>query len=836
MQKIGVLALLWALALPLAAGEPRLIDLKTKGPQDSSPHFLGATPTRAYFRAKTPETGLEIWTTDGTTAGTRMIADMTPGAVDHVGDAGAYGLLGERLLYPGNSGAAEGVFITDGSTTTKIASGDAFDSRAVFIDGIAYFVFSTVPGPGYEIWRSDGTKAGTYPLDPPAGVSRDSIPFGLFGLGKHVYWMASLNPHLNPNVVGLFRSDGTLAGSSMVTTLENPGAVVYRAGGRAFFLCRTYISSRRAQLWVTDGTLEGTKMLREFPDPFSDARLHGVVGNRVLFTAHDDLSGAELWSSDGTAEGTMMLADVVPGPVSSRIISAAGDPQFLHEQYTASLWTSDGTPAGTRKVSTLGAPSIPGAMFNGMYLFSVRYDDSHYRLWRSDGTEAGALPFGPATGSWALNGNFARRPDGILFMASDGVSGAEPWFTDGTTGGTRLVANIVGESRNSSEPSSLVVYQDRLLFHAYGDDFSGIWRSDGTEAGTVPVATGDFRRPVVTNGLCFFQRDEQAALWRTDGTAAGTIRLQGMSGDHVPQALPNGVVFAYNDGSSGLEPWFSDGTVSGTRLVADLVPGSGGSLLNATFFVTSAGTLYIGTSRGLWRSDGTTAGTVNVLTPPSGFLPTPLVFGEMGGVVYFVQRLGSNVFELWRTDGTSAGTSPVATVNDRPPQALWSLGSILVFLSDDSLYASGGGAPTFLGKTERIPCEREETMAMVRDGVLYWRGFAAMWRTDGTEDGTWPVAAMPGDDQCVFPSIVAYLDRIYFRGYDPAHGFELWTSVGGDPDRTDLLHDLEPGTMRSTPGNFTLLGSRLLFAAETVENGRELWVLELSPRRRSVRH
>ncbi|HQU44123.1 MAG TPA: hypothetical protein PK867_14985, partial [Pirellulales bacterium] len=87
-------------------------------------------------------------------------------------------------------------------------------------------------------------------------------------------------------------------------------------------------------------------------------------------------------------------------------------------------------------------------------------------------------------------------------------------------------------------------------------------------------------------------------------------------------ALGGQVLFAANDGSTGVELWKSDGTVSGTTLVKDINLGST---------------------------------VVNSVTTPNSSDPTDLV--TVGGYVYFAANDGNDGTQLWRSDGTASGTT-----------------------------------------------------------------------------------------------------------------------------------------------------------------------------------
>ena len=78
---------------------------------------------------------------------------------------------------------------------------------------------------------------------------------------------------------------------------------------------------------------------------------------------------------------------------------------------------------------------------------------------------------------------------------------------------------------------------------------------------------------------------------------------------------------AANDGVHGDELWVSDGTAAGTRMLADIIPGSQGSnpsdltpVGNDVYFIANEPNDYVG----LWKSDGTVNGTAMV----TDFVPT----------------------------------------------------------------------------------------------------------------------------------------------------------------------------------------------------------------------
>src|SRR5262249_39814620 len=79
-----------------------------------------------------------------------------------------------------------------------------------------------------------------------------------------------------------------------------------------------------AELWRSDGTAEGTVLVRDINPGAAGPGLawFTVLGSRLFFTAGVPDTGRELWASDGTLAGTVLVHDILPGP-------AGSDPQFL---------------------------------------------------------------------------------------------------------------------------------------------------------------------------------------------------------------------------------------------------------------------------------------------------------------------------------------------------------------------------------------------------------------------------------------------------------------------------------------------------------------------------
>ena len=410
----------------------------------------------------------------------------------------------------------------------------------------------------------------------------------------------------------------------------------------------------------------------------SNPELLTAVGNTLYFTATDEANGRELWKSDGTAAGTVLVRDIRPGSEDSEIrqLTAVGNTLFFSANDGTNgqeLWKSDGMAAGTVRVKDIW-PGADGSspsyltVADGALFFTADDGTNGRELWKSDGTEAGTVLVKNInlTGGSGIFENMAVVGNTVFFRADDGVTGPELWKSDGTEAGTVLVKDI-NPGINTDDPN-------------------------------FPYPNGSFpsNLTAVGNTLYFSANDGTAGneLWKTDGTEAGTVLVKdinpgvGGSGIDNTAVVGNTLFFSANDGTTGRELWKTDGTGAGTVLVKDIAPGSSGSfpvemeaLGNMLFFRVEGLMLY--------KSDGTAAGTVLVkdLDPTSNLGGDPRDLAAFNGLIYFNGDDGALGDELWKSDGTEAGTVLVADINPGPdgsaPERKAVVGNTLYFTADD---------------------------------------------------------------------------------------------------------------------------------------------------------
>ncbi|MCF8247796.1 MAG: hypothetical protein K9J37_03950 [Saprospiraceae bacterium] len=271
----------------------------------------------------------------------------------------------------------------------------------------------------------------------------------------------------------------------------------------------------------------------------------------------------------------------------------------------------------------------------------------------------------------------------------------------------------------------------------------------------------------------------------------------GASASINPQNITevNGVVFfTANDGINGRELWKSNGTSAGTVLVKDVYPGAESS--NPSNLTNVNGVLFfsaytITNGYELWKSDGTTSGTVLIDINPGSQSSSPINFSSVGGMLFFSAPAVGTENELWKSDGTSAGTVMVKDINPGVggayPSNLTNVNGMLFFSADNGTNGS------------------------------------ELWKSDGTSAGTVMVKDIyPGSGHSNINNLTNVNGMLFFSADNGTNGSELWKSDGTSAG-TVMVKDIRTGVSSSSLSNFTDVNNVLYCRANNGTNGIELW-------------
>lgn len=429
-----------------------------------------------------------------------------------------------------------------------------------------------------------------------------------------------------------------------------------------------------------------------------------------------------------------------------------------------------------------------------------------------------ATPGGPGTSFVNSSAPLGER----LVYAYQGPQGAEPWITDGSAPGTRLLRDIRPGADHHSAPDDLTSFRGKVYFSAAGTGPTDreLWVTDGTTAGTTlvkdiqPGPGGSHPTELVVAGdWLYFAADDGVTgeeLWRTQGTAATTQRVAdlnpGAFGSGISELTAWGgrVVFRAGSSTTGSEPWVSNGTPGGTHPVGNLATGASSSYpFGFTPFEYGGAPRFVFTATDdthgyeMWISDGTTSALVRDINLGAGKSASPRAYTRYGNRLVFTARTEALGTELWATDGTSAGTVLVKDIDPSPD-------------------ASGID-------TEEIALFRNK---------LYFRASAAsggkeLWVSEGTAATTHVVRDLAAGDVGSYPgSFRVAGDRLFFSAQTPATGTELWQSDGTSAG-TRLVADLRPGPEHSYVEPLATIANTLFLEAQE-SHGEELWAMTLA--------
>jgi len=382
-------------------------------------------------------------------------------------------------------------------------------------------------------------------------------------------------------------------------------------------------------LWKSDGTEAGTVLVKTISATINE--LTDVNGN-LFFTTHDfNLKSTELWVSDGTQAGTILLNSFLEQGswYFHNLTNANGNLFFTRQDFNLNnteLWVSDGTQAGTVLVKNFQESFRDYGFKSHALFFAMLTDDGEVpSLWKSDGTQEGTVLVKSFPESGGLSKpnlhSLTNFNNFLFFTAIDDTNGQELWKSDGTQEGTVLVKDI-RPGPNGSGPSSLIDVNGTLFFSIL-DAIDGIelWKSDGTQAGTVFI---EGLGPACKDELCL---------------TFGGGRYIGLATN-----VNGRLFFTYSSRIFGAELYVSDGTKKGTGLVKNITEGNSWPVdltnVNGTLFFVADGL------KQLWMSNGTEAGTIPVrdILPEASEITLSLGGAAPGETPYDFANVNNRLF------------------------------------------------------------------------------------------------------------------------------------------------------------------------------------------------
>ncbi|MFN4247598.1 MAG: ELWxxDGT repeat protein [Flavipsychrobacter sp.] len=421
---------------------------------------------------------------------------------------------------------------------------------------------------------------------------------------------------------------------------SNPHDLV-NFNGRLYFAATT--DSTGDELWVSDGTAAGTKLVADIDTGAGSSTPHRFteLNGKLLFFANP----YKLYSTDGTTAGTVLLANTLGYTYISGYpptIARLGNKLYFAAGVASNeLWVTDGTVSGTYKITTFAAHSTPSSISSISVCYGKLYigaPTSHYDrgLWISDGTASGTVLLKDMNGDNIIDPSmFTEYKNKVYFIAYSIAGGYDLWAADSTGAGPKQITHIASRTRGLAPAYHPVkIYNNEMYFNGWCgmcvtvDNPPGLYKSDGTDTGTVVVHQLynnyiDNKNLITTNieynNKLYFtvQNFDSSGLWYTNGTEDATVDI---TSNIWPKSIPHRLS-KYNNKlffSAYAAPWEYE----------------------------------------LFCSDGTTAGT-KVLHPPgakkNALQDASVFYGavESNGLLFFMAEYTNTGFELWALKDSS---------------------------------------------------------------------------------------------------------------------------------------------------------------------------------------
>jgi ELWxxDGT repeat protein len=702
---------------------------------------------RAYFVGEASE----LWTSDGTTAGTKFLkAFLEIRELEVIGEvcflSAATGDKGFELWKSDGTAAGtvrvKDIFLGTGSSTPLFLTK---------VNNVLYFAANN-GGNGRELWKSDGTEGGTQLVKDIYPGDTGSQAANLVASGNKVFFVAKTAA---PGYE-LWVSDGTSGGTTLVKDI-NPGVAgssitdLTESNGTVYFSAQSPL--RRRQLWKSDGTEAGTSIVKVINASGSASVTDLIdVDGLIFFLATDGVHGQELFRSDGTAAGTFMVKDI---NLSLTSLSAVNGKLFFTAYESAnnsagrSIWISDGTASGTIQATSaqqypeLNLYQVYHEINGAAYFFGTDRNTFGNYLYRMDinGTLdiVREVPWTEANIQIVTTGS-------LHFFLSDGYY----WRTDGTSHGTyRLRTLCCG---TGSRPLFMEDGGGTLYFST--DNPQAFWQTEGTPESTEMVELDFVEEMEGLNGDMFYRLGDSfgpgSTVWKLDGATGTKTEISSVATDPRYLTDANDRIYFFADTPlNGRKLWVTDGTPQGTHVINTSPAPS------FSFMAALGSKAILNSNRDLWVSDGTDAGTQLL----KNFLGEgPQYLAQFQGKLYFYASDGTHGLELWATDGTPAGTAMVIDIrqNDTDGQEVQDLNGVAV-----------------------------------KDGFLYFaavdpQGKHGIWRTDGTAINTTEVHVLEPETEYL-PFLIGPAGSNIFFIRIRESGTEIWVTDGSTATKLKTL-------------------------------------------------
>jgi len=386
-----------------------------------------------------------------------------------------------------------------------------------------------------ELWYLDEERSSFELLKDINVVTKDASPEHITWWNGSYYFVVHSDTRST-----LYKTDGTEAGTKIVTSFDIAHAIQYIYTAQNFMLIHTVDA-----LWAVQDSDNSMELLFNEKGlyPFHVSKVTSV-GSKLLFNTYGSenayYEGYNLWSTDGTPFGTQRI---IPQMYVDTMIVVGERAFFIgrSDTYGNELFVSDGSEVGTHLVKDIN-PGNANAMNEPI-----------------PSIDSGSTRYLYETGLYGINGM-------VYFGAFDGTD-FSLWKSDGSESGTvKLGHTDIASFRNIAVFKEDLYYVDKnaslMRFHT-ADDMLSI----------VAENLRQYSAPVTTDTALFYRKVSEtnssvAALWATGGTVSDSVEVHSLA-DNIYSSLCTLKSHLFFYAGKSKELWASDGTVEGTEKLLD---------------------------------------------------------------------------------------------------------------------------------------------------------------------------------------------------------------------------------------------------------------------------